>query len=341
MKSGLNVLLSSVGRRSYMVEYFKIALQGRGALHAGNSVWTYAMSLADHAVTTPQIHDSEYIDTLLAYCREWRIGAVVPLFDVDLPVLAAARRQFEAAGVRVVVSDLEIAMTCNDKWRTHEWLTRHGIHAPKTYLQVEECHRAVERGEIAYPVLVKPRWGLGSIGIYLAEGPEELAVLHEKARADADSGYLSADSRRDPGRTVIVQERLRGQEYGLDILNDLNGSFVACVGKRKLAMRSGETDVAEIVADERLDALGRRLGNCLRHVGNLDVDCFATEEGFSVLELNCRFGGQYPFAHLAGADFPGALVAMLSGERVPGEMLAARAGTVGCKDLRPVVLTRA
>lgn len=338
MKENLNVLLTSVGRRTYLVEYFRAALGGRGEVHAANSAWTYPMQVADRALVTPLIYDGGYIEALLAYCQEWDIGAVLSLFDIDLPVLAESRARFEEIGVRLVVSDLEVTRICNDKWRTYEFLRQHGFAAPATYLSREECERALASGEARFPLFVKPRWGMGSIGIFRAENPRELEVFSEKVRAEIARSYLRYESRQAPEESVMIQGALVGEEYGLDVLNDLGGEFLTCVPKRKVAMRAGETDSAEIVADPELHALGRRLSGALGHIANLDVDCFWDGNECSVLELNCRFGGQYPFSHLAGADFPGAIVAMLRGEPVPGAMLCARPGTLGFKDLRPVLL---
>lgn len=338
MRDRLNILLTSVGRRSYMVDYFKAALGGGGEVHAANSVMTYAMQVADHAVVTPLIYDEGYIEAILAYCREWQIGAVLSLLDIDLPVLAASRTRFSAIGVELVVSDHEVTRICNDKWRTCEFLRRHGIAAPASFLTMDDCKRALASGEIKYPLIVKPRWGLASIGLFQAENGKELEVFYGKSRGEILKGYLQYESRQDPERSVIIQEKLSGEEYGLDVLNDLEGRFLACSPKKKIAMRAGETDAAQTIAEPELIQLGKKLSSCLGHIANLDVDCFRAGESYSVLELNCRFGGQYPFSHLAGADYPGAIVAMLRHERIPEEMLTSKPGTIGFKDLRPVVV---
>jgi len=73
----------------------------------------------------------------------------------------------------------------------------------------------------------------------------------------------------------------------------------------------------------------------LKHCGNLDVDCFESNGKIYVLEMNCRFGGQYPFSHLAGVNYPAAIVCWLKGEKPPQKFFEYRVGTSGVKDITP------
>ena len=66
----VNILLTSAGRRTYMVQYFKQVLVGRGKVYAGNSEYTHTLGEADGYVITPMIYDAGYIDFLLAYLKE-------------------------------------------------------------------------------------------------------------------------------------------------------------------------------------------------------------------------------------------------------------------------------
>ena len=110
--------------------------------------------------------------------------------------------------------------------------------------------------------------------------------------------------------SVIVQEMIDGAEHGLDVLNNLSGEFTSVYAKKKMGMRAGETDKARLVDNADLNSLGERLGKALKHVGNLDVDVFVTDDQrLVVLELNPRFGGGYPFSHELGARYPEALLA--------------------------------
>lgn len=334
----MNILLTSVGRRTYMVNYFKEALQGNGLVHAANSVETYAMKIADKSILTPLIYDNNYIEFLLEYCLKNSIKAVISLFDIDLPVLAKNKKKFADNGITVIVSDLEFIQICNDKWLTYNFLIKNGFNTPASFLTIEEVLMAIRNDSINYPLIIKPRWGMGSIGIFQVDNQEELEILYKKTQKSIDESYLKYESQQAPEKSIIIQEKMAGDEYGLDIFNNLNGEFLACVAKKKLAMRAGETDIAEIVENKKLFEIGKKISQLSKHIGNLDVDCFWVDNEFYILEMNCRFGGQYPFSHLAGVNFPKALIKMLLHEKIDNQILRVKTGTIGMKDLYPVKL---
>src|SRR5690554_429668 len=140
----MNILLTSVGRRSYMIEYFKEALEGKGLVHAANSELTYALTLADQKTITPPIYDETYIDFLLKYCKENNIKAIISLFDIDLPVLSKNKQLFKEEGINIVVSDFWVTETCNDKWLTYQFLRDNYIQTPKSYISLEEAKAALQ-----------------------------------------------------------------------------------------------------------------------------------------------------------------------------------------------------
>ena len=103
-------------------------------------------------------------------------------------------------------------------------------------------------------------------------------------------------------------------------------------------MRSGETDVAETVDPTPFLPIAQTLSSQLRHRAMLDVDCFVSPSGdITVLEMNCRFGGQYPFTHNAGVNVPLQLVRWLQGLPTDPALLTQRCGVRSCKDINPVI----
>lgn len=334
----MNILLTSVGRRSYMVKYFKNAISNNGILHAANSVKTYAMTIADKSVVTPLIYSENYIEFILNYCLENHIVAALSLFDIDLPILAQNKQKFTENGIKLLVSNYDFVNICNDKWLTYKFLEDNGFNTPKTFLTVNSALTAISEELISFPLIIKPRWGMGSIGIFEAYTQDELIILYNKTINSIQNSYLKYESKRTPNNFIIIQEKMFGEEYGLDIFNDLNGNFLTSIPKKKIEMRAGETDSAVIIKSSDLSQTGKRLSEVSKHIGNMDVDCFFENGKFYIIEMNCRFGGQYPFCHLAGADFPKAIIEMLQGKKVLRKHLYARAGVVGVKDINPVIL---
>ena len=330
----MNILLTSVGRRSYLVNYFKEALKGRGLVHAANSSsLSPAFLCADKCVVTPIIYSDEYIPFLKEYCIKNNINAVISLFDVDLPVLAMHRDEFKKLGVNVIVADKDKVDICNDKWRTYLFLKEKGFDAPKTFVSLDEAKEAIECGELSFPVMVKPRWGMGSLAIFEAETFEELRVFYAKSRRNIMKSYLKFEAAQEENACVLIQEKISGQEYGMDVINDLEGNYMHTVVKMKHAMRSGETDCAVTVDSKDMREIGRKLSSLLEHRGNLDVDVLMKGDVPCVLEMNARFGGGYPFSHMAGVNLPQAIVNWLMGEDVPAEMLKEEIGVCSHKDI--------
>ena len=331
----MNILFTSAGRRDYLVNYFKEALNQQGNIHVANSSsGSTAMLSGDYSIVTPLIYEKEYIPFLKAYCKEHKIRALVPLFDIDLPILSNHKDEFKEIGVELIVSEPEVIAICNDKWKTYEFLFDNGFNTPCTFLTLADAIEAIEHGVVQFPLIVKPRWGMGSISILEADNLDELKVFYNKANRNIHTTYLSYESQQDYDNCVIIQEKLDGQEYGLDIINNLVGDYQSTNVKKKHSMRVGETDCAEVVSHPALEQLGEEMGYTLGHVANLDMDAFIVDGVPYVLEMNARFGGGYPFSHLAGVNLPKAIIRWLQNEVVEPSLIEGKTGVIGYKAIR-------
>ncbi len=329
----MNVLLTSVGRRAYMVKFFKEVLGDSGQVHVCNSDdKTVAFHYADKSIISPLIYDDNYIPFLLDYCKENNINILISLFDIDLLVLAKNKSKFKEIGTEVIVSDEKVIGVCNDKWKTYQFLKENNFNVPKTYLTLHSVLLAIERGEISYPIIVKPRFGCGSIALSIAE--DEMALLYYFRRnlRAVNNSYLKYESAAEDEK-IIYQECLKGQEYGADIINDLYGDFLQVNIRKKVAMRAGETDIAELVDNDVISAELQRLGKLTGHIANMDVDVFLVGGKPYVLEMNARFGGGYPFSHMGGCNLPKAIIEWIKGNNVDTKMLESKSGIKAFKEL--------
>lgn len=312
-----NILLTSVGRRGYLVSYFKEALAGNGKVFVSNSSdISPAFNYADESVVTPMIYDEGYIDFLLDYCFKNNIKTIVSLFDIDLPILSKNKKRFEDVGIKIIVSDINVIDICNDKYKTYKFLKDNGFNVKKTYLSKDDVLTDMKDGKINYPLIIKPRWGMGSISVLQADNEEELNVLYNKTFNNIKNTYLKYESNEDIENAILIQEKINGQEYGIDIINDLNGNYINTIVKKKLAMRSGETDCAIVEKNEEIKEIGEKISKLLKHIANMDVDLFVEDNKIYVLEMNARFGGGYPFSHMAGVNLPKAIINWISNEEI-------------------------
>ncbi len=338
----MNVLLTCAGRRGHTIAGFKAAVNGRGRVFACDaSADAPALQEADEAFVVPSVDDPGYIDALLALCAAHRVGLLIPALEPELPLIAEHRARFAAIGTVALVSSPEVIATCFDKVATNQFLTRHGLAVPRTCLSLEEAQQALMHGEIRFPLVVKPRWGVSSFGVSVVEDAEELELSHRLAQKQLARSFLAAASASDAAHNILIQEKLAGTEYGLDVVNDLEGRYVTTFAKRKIRMRAGQTDRAETVHDVRLEELGRRIGESLKHVGVLDCDVFANAEGCCAIDLNPRIGGGYPFSQLAGADIPAALVAWARGAAPDPRWLEIMPGIAGARGETFTLIRRA
>lgn len=317
----MNILFTCAGRRTYLLKYFKENMsEGDKVIATDMQLSAPALQVADVKLQVPAVYAPDYIDITLDICKEQQVDVLLSLNDLELPILAENKARFEALGVKVVVSDPEVIDICFDKYKTAQWVESLGLKSPKTYVRLEDAKQALANGEIEFPLFMKPRWGSGSIGLESIADMEELDIYYHLLMKKIKKTILATASVGD--EYIMIQEKLTGNEFGLDVMNDLEGNNVGVSVKQKLAMRAGETDKAVTRDLPEVREMGRKIGEALKHIGNLDVDIMQNAKGdYCVLELNPRFGGGYPFSYEAGVNMPKAIIEWAKGNEVDASML--------------------
>lgn len=309
----MNILFTCAGRRTYLLKYFKENLTESDKIIATDmQLSAPALQVADVKLQVPAVYDPNYIDITLDICKKHKVNALISLNDLELPILANNKHLFEELGVKVIVSSPEVIDICFDKYKTAQWIESIGLKSPKTYIRLDDAKKALKTGEISFPLFMKPRWGSGSIGLESISDMEDLDIYYNILMKKIKKTILATASIGN--EYILIQEKLTGNEYGLDVMNDLEGYNVGVSVKQKLAMRSGETDKAITLDLPDVKEMGEQIGNELRHIGNLDVDIMQRANGdYCVLELNPRFGGGFPFSYEAGVNLPKAIIEWIKG----------------------------
>jgi len=335
-EGGINVMLTSVGRRAYLVNYFKEAIGERGTVIATNShPDATGMLAADVACVVPRANEECFIESLLDICSRYHVKLLMSLHDWEAPFIAARIDSFKEVGTFPIVSDPHVQEICLDKWATFDFVRQMGWSTPESFLSLVAAKEALGKELIQFPVILKPRRGQGSIGITVAYNLEELEaeyklLLLKVTRMESNGIMCDAES-------LIIQQYVSGIDYDLEVVNDLHGRYVSVLAKKKLASRAGECELAETVEEQRLTDLGREIGSKTGHLGVLDVDVIERDGILYILEFNPRFGGCYPFSHMAGANLPAAYVAWAIGMQPDPLWLRVRPGVRSIKDIMIVV----
>jgi carbamoyl-phosphate synthase large subunit len=299
----VKVLISSIGRRSQLIDCFRrtfklLGVEGRVLGIDVDPKMAPAARLADDCFIVPRCTDAAFIGEVLSICREHRVQLVVPTIDTELPAYAAHRLMFAQHGVDVAISSLETVQIACDKACTHSFLTSHSFPAVR---QATANEAFQHREQWPFPLIVKPRRGSASIGVKKVESEVELQA--------------SAQEKLDD---LIVQECAQGFECTVNVFVDRNGRCTCAVPHRRFEVRGGEVSKATTVREPRVISIARSVAEALPGAfGPLNIQCFVSDKRVVVTEINARFGGGYPLAFEAGANFPLWLLASNLGSDLP------------------------
>jgi carbamoyl-phosphate synthase large subunit len=296
-----SILLTGAGKRYDIVSCFaRLAT----TIVADPAPLAPAQYAAQIRASVPLIEDPGYVPALEALCEEHGVGAVLPLTDLDIEVLAQAHAE---GRLPALVPAPEIARATYDKYETHLLLERLGLPSPPTVLPGGDLDA------LHYPVMVKPRRGSGARSIHLA---------HDAAQARFFVDYVA--------EPTMIQRAMDGPECSIDCLGDLSGRCLNAIPRTMLESRGGESIKGRVVHDVELIELGRQVMEALRVRGPATIQAFRDPElGLRITDVNTRFGGAFPapvYAALPGRTYPELIVRLAAGERVQPHVGEFRAG---------------
>ena len=193
----MNLLFTCAGRRTYLLKYFKENLsEGDQVVATDMQLSAPALTAADIKLQVPAVYAPQYIDITLDICKKYHVDALISLNDLELPILAENKSRFEDIGVTVIVSAPEVIDICFDKYKTAKWIESIGLNVPKTYVTLTSAKEALAKGEVTFPLFLKPRWGSGSIGLEAIEDMEELDIYYDLLMKKIKKLFLTGKIRK-------------------------------------------------------------------------------------------------------------------------------------------------
>jgi carbamoyl-phosphate synthase large subunit len=289
----MKILITCAGRRDELVSYFQ--KEGIEVHVSDKDKNAPALQVSDKTHIVPNIFSSNYIDTILQICITNKINLIFSLNDLELQLLADNKQIFLSNNIFPLISDSEVISTCCDKIKMNNFLRDNNFSIPENYEYGQIC------AETLFPIIIKPRYGTASIGVDIANNFLDYCIIYPYLNLKVKQSQLNL---LPNGTDLLIQEKVEGLEYAVDIINDFEGKYLGSVIKRKIETRNGDASLVISEKNDFLEKECKRLSETLRHIGNMDVDVIVNEKGIYFVDLNPRFGGAYPFSYHIGVNLP-------------------------------------
>ena len=320
----LLLVVSSLSRSSRehffqsVSQKYRIWLFLGGAGRSDKAEWELPY-LAGHTVV-----DTLDADAMIAAARELvdsgaitgQISGVV-CFD-EARIEAAADL---AAALGLPTTPRSAIARCRDKYATRQALAAAGVPQAESVAvaSLEEAAKVAER--LGYPVVLKPRNLAASFGVSRVDDPAGLEAAYQRAR-----GITLPEAPQHYEDGVLVEEFLPGPEISVDsacfdgevvplVIAHKESGFPPAFEEVGHLVNAADPLYSDTELRDIVTAAHRALGF---HTGMTHLELKRTPDGFKVVELNGRLGGDlipYLGQLATGVDLSLAAAAIACGQR--------------------------
>jgi len=291
MSDGLDVLVIGSGGREHAIAEGLRRSPRLGSLsiapgNAGTAEFNVGIDTDDNAA-------------VVSYCQKNMIDLVV--IGPEMPLVAGLADDLNKAGVACFGPSAAAAQLEGSKTFARQFASRHGIPGPITQSFTDVQKALAWHEEVSFDVVVKADGLAAGKGVVVPERPEETER--------AIFSFLSDRSMGDAGETIVLEERLRGEE--ISVFGIADGHNVYLLGTAQDHKRVGEgntglntggmgafapvpdlgVELERFLTDQFLTAAVRGMAQeGAPYVGILYAGIMLTDDGPRLIEYNCRFG---------------------------------------------------
>jgi len=258
------------------------------------------LRLADEAAVVPLADDPSFCERVVEIARSMRAQALIPTVTEEMVALSDHKDLVEEV-VAMWLAPRAALELCGDKWRFACAMREAGICVPPTALSSAD--------DIPGPWVVKPRRDRGSRGVRFVDDRDELEAA---IRATEDP---------------IVQTRLRGEEFTVDVLVSRDEELVGAVPRWRIETKGGISTKGRTFSDDRVLEGTAAVLATVHLEGAANVQGFVDGDGVRFVEVNPRFSGGLPLSLAAGADLVGEYLRGVLGLPLRSERLVYADGT--------------
>lgn len=230
---------------------------------------------ADAAYVLPRVVEDEalYMRRLGEICLEERVAAVCFGSEIEMRRMAPHIEEFErTTGARLILNEPRLLDAFMDKWKMVQNLRERGLPVPDSAPVADQASVRAFVAHHAFPVIIKPRQSSGSKNVFVLRSEDELEFFCRYVPDAVLQEYLLPDD----------------EEYTVGIYKSPRTGYLGQITlKRTLA--AGLTYKAEVVFDEEIEDVCRRLVDSFDVWGPVNVQLRKTAAGVRIFEINPRF----------------------------------------------------
>ncbi len=254
-------------------------------------------------------HREDFERRLLEYVRHHRVDVVLNVSDYSSEIVSRLREELEG-DTRTAVPCYATFSRATDKLRLMEYCMEQGIPCPVTY-DFTRGNLGTIAASLNFPVIVKPRRGVGAVG-----------VARMASREALEGSLEQMETRFGP---LLVQEYIPvegGMQYQAEAFLDDEGVMKVCLVIQKprfFPVRGGTSTANVTIMHPDIRETTRRLLEGLRWRGAADVDYILDPRSgvVKVLEINPRVTAGIKIGFAAGIDFASLHLNLALGKPIP------------------------
>lgn len=226
--------------------------------------------------------------------REGCYNLVVPLGD-DAAIFLSSKKEKLSKFSKIAVNDWSVFRNAIDKLNTMRICQKDSIPAPYTMI-TDNPRKDINNHHFTFPVVVKPRIGVGSVGFQIIHNREKL------------NDYLNEYDNRNGA--LLIQEYIEQgnyPQYRADLFRDRDGEFkLVMVGEvtRWYPLDGGSGIFAYTIHNTEIADNCKRLLDAIQWNGyaNIDMVWDSKTGEAKILEINGRTGATIKLDYIAGAN---------------------------------------
>ncbi len=224
-------------------------------------------SFVDHFIESKLVSESDYLQWLNGVFKEFKIDCYFPLSESEIKFFAEIdEKSFNTifTDVKFIGVNKKIINIFSDKFKTQNWLESEGFQTPKIYPNIDA-------EGLIYPVIIKPRFGSGSRGVFKCRNRIELSSVLNLVTEPIIQEYIGSDS----------------DEFTIGLY--ASGDKIKIISFRRLLSNSGATSWAKHEVHDNFVEIGIKIAKKLELNGSINIQLRLHEGLPYIFEINPRF----------------------------------------------------